>query len=454
MKRSDLIAQISATLRRRSLVWFGTRGDDVEAATELPQLSAAYSLIGRYDGRDSVDAESLERLTGKRVDLDGFELDDHLGDHAVRELRNRVLSALSGPSALFTYRPSTFLSAISFARRDRCDYLGMFKDHQTAFEHKPWVESSVAQLGIPHVPWTYIADEEQLRTLKMLARGAVMLRTSRSSGGIGLVKLEDADMLRAAWMTGVESFVSVAPYIDRAMPLNVGAVVWKDGVTLHPASVQLIGHPALTTRPFGYCGNDFALVSQLPLGVLGAVEDSTLRVGEWLRGHGYVGAFGVDFLVKDGVPLFTEVNPRFQGSTHASCRISVELGESCILLEHLAAHLGITAPHARPLAWWASHAAPLSHIVLHNTSSRGRLVHGSIYERLGSVSALRRVDVVAPPDVEAEPNATLARVTLGRSVTTNGFDLSPDIVDVVGAATRTSVRAPTNAVEAPEVASP
>ena len=431
MKRQALVDLISSALGGRRLVWFGTRGDDVEPAAELPELSASFSIISSYRRREFVRSEALEDLVGHRVDLDAYELDDHLGEPEVRQLRQSMFTALAGPSAVFTYRPSTFVSAICFARRDRCSYLGMFKDHQNAFEHKPWVESSLADLGLPHIAWTYVADEEQLETLKMLREGPVMLRRSRTSGGTGLVKLDDEDGLREAWMSSAEAYVSVARYVERGLPVNIGAVVWKDGVTVHPASVQLIGQPSLTTRPFGYCGNDFTAVRQLSDPTVSAMEQATRITGEWLRGRGYLGAFGIDFLVKDGVPLFTEVNPRFQGSTHASCQISVEKEESCLLLEHLGAHLGLPAPASAPLVQQVREAPDLSHVVLHNTTKAALVPDASrLLSEASGLPGFCRADVRARPDVPLDIGATQARVTLRRSVTSTGFDLDRDLVQL------------------------
>jgi hypothetical protein len=431
VRRSDLVALISRRLDGRRLIWFGTRGDDVEAALELPEMAAAFSIISRFRSRDYVTALALEDLTGRRVDLDSYELDDHLHEPEVRELRSAIFTALAGRSAVFTYRPSTFLSAICFARRDRCQYVGLFKDHQNAFEHKPWVETAVADLGLPHIPWTYVADEDQFDTLRMLRDGPVMLRRSRSSGGTGLVRLDDETGLRDAWLSSDEAYVSVAPYVDGGLPVNIGAVAWRDGVTFHPASVQLIGQPSLTRRPFGYCGNDFTAVNQLPASTIASMEHSTRVTGDWLRSQGYVGAFGIDFLVKDGVPLFTEVNPRFQGSTHASCQLSVEMDESCLLLEHMAALLGLPAPDPVPLARLIRDSPPLSHVVLHNTDAEPAAPDiTAVLAEAAALPGFCRADVRARPNVPVESGATIARVTLRRPVTTTGFDLDADVADL------------------------
>jgi hypothetical protein len=433
VKRSPFVREISRRIGDRQLVWFGTRGDDVESATELPQFAAAFSLINRYRRRTTVESMALEDATGIRPDLDTFDLDSHPRDEAVRALRQAMLRVLSRPSVLFTYRPSAFVSAIGFARHDRTQYLGVFSDHQSAFEHKPWVESAVVGMGLPHIPWTYLADDDRLEALRQLRQGPIMLRRSRTTGGVGLALLDDGDLLGEVWPDEDEAFVSVAPFIADAVPVNVSAVVWDDSVTMHPASVQLIGVPGATTRRFGYCGNDFAAAEGLGRTVLDGIEESVQRIGGWLRARGYIGAFGADFLVRGGVPLFTEVNPRFQGSTHLSCRISVELEESCLLTEHIAACLGMQAPPSRSLWELARQAPKLSHVVVHVTDDRSRTGGAEdLVDAVERTGLLRRVDVTVPPGVVAEPNATVARMTLDGQVTDDGFTVLPTLAEAIG----------------------
>ena len=206
----------------------------------------------------------------------------------------------------------------------------------------------------------------------------------------------------------------------------MGGVVWRDGITVHPGSVQLIGIPELTDRPFGFCGNDFTLFNELDDDIIQQVDDSTHAVGSWLQSMGYRGAFGVDFLLVDGVPLFTEVNPRFQGSTHASAQLSIEQGEACILLEHLAAVLGVDAPPPRRLAALTKEAAPLSHIVLHARQNCSPFDPKSVLDAALSTDRVCRVDVVAPKHLQLDRGATVARVTVRDSVSASGFELSSE----------------------------
>lgn len=429
--RAAILDFISNRLGPRELIWGGLRSDDIEAISDLPQLAASFSIIGGHDRGGAVPSMDFEDISGVRADLDAWDIEDHLESQEAHEFREAILTRLAGPTALLPYRPSSFLSSLLFARKDRCMDLGLFGAHQAIFDHKPWVETNVAHLGIPHIPWLYVADEEQSIVRRMLFDGPIMLRVSRSSGGAGLVRVDDPDRLAENWFRGPEAFVSVTPYLAGAIPVNIGATVWHDGVTMYHPSVQLIGIPGCTTRPFGYCGNDFGRVAELEDSTLETIEKSVMALGRWLRRYDYRGTFGVDFLVHRGTPLFTEINPRFQGSTHASSQLSSEAGESCVILDHLAAMLDHDAPTMRPLREVARAAPRLSHLVVHWTGPGGYIDSAPLVDALSRQPRHCRTDVAAKPLVETDTGGVVVRVTARDEMTASGFDLAEPWASVV-----------------------
>ena len=426
MDRRALVRAIDDVVDDRRLVWVGLRGDDAESLSDIPQFRNAFSLISAYDRRIGVRSSAYEDISGVRVDPEIWDIDDHLGAEATKTFRNELLRALSAPSLVVPYRPSQFLSAVLFARSARCRPLGIFGALQSAFEHKPWVETAVGQLGLPRVPWRYIADEEQLSATSMFHDGPLMLRRSRTSGGEGLVRVDGPDELLAQWPKIDEAFVSVAPYIDGGLPVNVGAVVWADGVTVHHPSVQLIGIPNLVTRRFGYCGNDFGAARELPDEIIDEIETAVRAIGGWLGAHGFRGAFGVDFLVHDGHALFLEVNPRFQGSTHASAQLDAEAGESCLMLEHVAAWLDIPAPKSRSLREIVRSTPDLSHIVTHWTGESARLDVSPLVQAVRRNPATARVELAPTDALVCDQGAAILRWTVRQRVTATGYELFPE----------------------------
>ncbi len=430
MDRSRLVKEVSRRLGNRRLVWAGLRGEDIEPLSDLPQFEAAFSIMSRYRRRSEMESVAYEDLTGHRVDPEIWDIDDHLAAPATREFRRGLLRALSGSSALLPYRPSQFLSSIGFARGEQCLNLGMFGGHQTAFEHKPWVETSICQLpGVDCIPWRYVADEEQLNARSLVREGDVMLRRSRTSGGEGLVRVPAGADLGRYWPHIPEAFASIAPFIDGALPVNIGGTVWADGgVSTHYPSVQLIGIPNLVSREFGYCGNDFGLAREFDPQVVAQLQYSTEAIGGWLAGNGYRGSFGIDFLVHQGQALFTEVNPRFQGSTHLSCRLAVGAGESCLMLEHVAAWLGMPKPPTRPLKELTAELPDVAHIVLHHTGAESAVLPAAgVADALWAEPQTTAVDLLPAPGLEIAPGAAIARWTVRRQVTKTGYDLLDEV---------------------------
>jgi len=440
MDRATLLREVSSRLGDRRLVWAGLRADDIEPLSDLPQTEASFSIVGAYRARRSIESLAHEDLSGVRVDLDAWDIDDHLDIAATQRFRQSLLSALARPSAMLAYRPSRFLSAIWFARQDRCLNLSLFGAHQAAFEHKPWVETAVASLGLPRVPWVYVADEERRRAADLLRAGPLMLRRNRGSGGAGIVCVGTPEELATQWPSDVEAFVGVAPFIDRALPVNVGATVWRDGVTVHRPSIQLIGIPDCVTRPFGYCGNDFGAAASLPVRIVDQIEQSTVAIGGWLRESGYRGTFGVDYLVHNGEPLFTEVNARFQGSTATSCRLSIEEGEGCLVLEHLAAMLGLPMPASVPLRERTACTPVAAQVVVHWTGPQPqRLDPSALIGAALRVSRSAQADVACRPELVTEPGGVVARVFARDSMTVDGFRLAPGWQAVVTEWTRAQI---------------
>lgn len=435
--RSSLATKITDALGPRNLFWFGTRGDDARSLCDLEQFRGSFTILNRPTWLSKCDSVAYEEITGTRVDLDAWDIDNHLFEAPTRQFRRAMLNAMAGQDhAIVPYRPSNFLSALEFARAERGKSLGLFAGHQHVFEHKPWVESAVRLMGLPTVPWRYIADEEQLDTRDLLSRGPVVLRPSRGSGGSGMSRVDSAKGVAEKWPAGEEFFASVAPYLSDCMPMNIGAVVWDNGITTHFPSVQLVGIPECVGRPFGYCGNDFASAKAIEAKLIEQIELATRKVGDWMRLQGYRGAFGIDFMVDHGTALFTEINPRFQGSTRMSAQLSVELDQPCILMDHIAAMLHLDCPNDRPrLIDQVAEMPERAQVIVHNTSGRSaRADTWALTLAARQLPGYLGTELAVDPELLCDPDAVLASVTFNTSVTDTGYDIRTDITECLASA--------------------
>jgi hypothetical protein len=217
-----------------------------------------------------------------------------------------------------------------------------------------------------------------------------------------------------------DGFLAASPLLEPHIPLNVNACLFRDGaISLHPASVQLIGLEGCTNRRFGYCGNDFGAIKDLDAETLEKVEALVLSSGAWLCSQGYIGAFGVDAIIHEGVVMLAEVNPRLQGSSLLSAIIDKRMDCADIYLCHLAAHLDLQAPPVRRLSEIVRDQPHVTQVLVHNCSL-------SAVRAFSGGNDHYALEIVPSAETDILPNAIEYRAVIPRSITTNGHRIDED----------------------------
>jgi hypothetical protein len=427
--RTKRIVELNRVIGHRLLIWFGIRGEDAVPLLALDAFGASFSVTART-GSATLDRScdlTLEELSGLRVDLDRYDLDLD-SSPAANAFRSGLLRASSTHCVLVTYRPSAFTSALAFSMQDTLILAGMYKDRQRAFEHKPWVETQLAGRGVRSLGWTYVADSRRAIAARALNHGPLVLRTSRDSGGVGISLVRTADELVQHWPNQEDQFVAIAPYLDCSVPVNLSGCVFPDGsISCHPPSVQLIGAESMTVQRFGYCGNDFSLIKDLSASALDALHGLLLAVGNWLYHERYLGAFGVDALVRGDEVFFTEVNARMQGSTSMSAQVAQQLDLPDLVLDHVAANLGLGSGYRSPtVREWVSAQPDLAHLILHNVSNTDVVNVSGNPNIIGNERW-----ALDPGDVRINPGGVLGRLIWPGRVTEDGFSIDSDARAIV-----------------------
>ena len=411
MNRREWIRALERRLGKRRLIYFGTRGADARTLTDVDNFDAIFSQIAP-SGLGAVEEMCLETMKRRRVDLDTYSIDDDRSEE-VAEFRKALLIAFDRSAAVLPYRSTAVLSAAWFPRSENVLHLGLFHEKQACFEHKPWVETQLAARGVRIVPWKYYTDDERPLIEEALGARSMVVRANRSDGGTGVRLVSTPAELQREWPEHPDGFVAVAPYLD-GIPLNANGCVFPGGgVSVHGASLQLIGIEGCTDRRFGYCGNDFGAVGVLGTMALDSLDRMTREVGMWLATEGYVGAFGIDALFVDRDVLMIELNPRFQGSSRLAAALDASSDRVDLLLAHTGAHLGMEPPDGATRAELAREHPPRAHVV----------VHASRQVRWATLEARRggdRTDLQPAAGVVVERGAMLADVVVERVVTSTG----------------------------------
>jgi hypothetical protein len=145
----------------------------------------------------------------------------------------------------------------------------------------------------------------------------------------------------------------------------------------------------------------------------------SLAIGRWLWGRGYRGAFGLDAMVRGEHVLFTEINPRFQGSSRSSGYLDEQAGLPDIFLDHVSALLGLASYVSPPLRELAQDQT-LSHVYCYNY--RGQF--GVMPRRLAVPDG---VTVFLQPDagVQVSWRSALFELEFARRITADGMSIAP-----------------------------
>lgn len=434
MDRHNYVESITRALGDQPIIWFGTRGCDALPLLDLPNLHAVYSLISSPAGWPGLETACLEDLTGLRVDLDSYSIDNDTSP-AISMLRDRLSTLLDNRCLLVPYRPYAFLTSVIFPQR-HLTYAGLFHERQSSFEHKPWVESELRRRGIKGLDWTYFLVRPQSLPLlrERLHAGPVVLRLNRSNGGNGLFLVADEAELERRWAylaTYRDGFCSVAPFYSDTVPLSINACVFPDGaVRQHGASIQVVGDPQLSDNPFAYCGNDFGRVKDLERHHIDALETLVDRVGHWLAEQQFVGMFGIDAMIVENSVCLVEINPRFQGSSSTAAALDRKVGRIDAYLEHIGAFLGIPPPPRVPLRELIAEQPKLTHLIIRNRGTSSPRVHVPL-DAPGAPD-VHACSVLPPPQVRVAPNAIICRYTNQNSLITPSGRLTPEAARTVG----------------------
>lgn len=172
----------------------------------------------------------------------------------------------------------------------------------------------------------------------------IVVQLSCGASGSGTYFADSPEFVREIVSSHRQCPVELMKYIS-GKSLNINAVILDSGIILSQPSVQIIGQKECTPLNFGYCGNDFGS-GNLTEETKKEISQTTEKIGAWMRSFGYRGIFGVDYLLSQPEQqlYFTEINPRFQGSTTLLTERQLQNGYLPISFFHLLPFLGCGIP--------------------------------------------------------------------------------------------------------------
>ncbi len=250
---------------------------------------------------------------------------------------------------------------------------------------KTWVRQQLKRLGVPVIPGSEVRlAPHQFPILARRHGLPLVVSLDHSAAGSGVHLVHDESDFRALAEIHRGAAASVMRFID-GRSLSMAGVRTDEGVLLGEPSLQVIGQPGLTNLSFGWCGNDFS-GSHLQEHEIDQMRAIQTRVGDWLGDLcvggrcGFRGIFGLDFISDGQTIYFTEINPRFLGTTALMADRQQELGRIPVSFLHMVPFLPEMPVDEEFVTDYNSEIRSLdvSQLCLHNVAGQDMVVEAAI----------------------------------------------------------------------------
>lgn len=325
-------------LRERGLGCFSLRmldwlaGDFLGPHIDVMAVTRYGKELARYE-RSFDHFLSTEKLSGVRTDSGMHELGSFLDEGL------GALHEIAPESGVLCYQASEQVERAA-GRYPGLRLLNPPATLVALLNRKTWVRREMQALGVPVIPGVEVRLAPSLVPALVRRHGLpLVVSFDDSAAGAGVHLVSDEAQFRDLAETHHGAAATVMPYID-GRSLSMPGVVARGQVLLGEPSLQIIGEPALSPFRFGWCGNDFSgsLLCEDEVVQMRAIVE---RVGRWLATldvageRGFRGIFGIDFISDGRRIYFTEINPRFLGTTALMADRQRELGRIPVSFLHL-----------------------------------------------------------------------------------------------------------------------
>lgn len=288
---------------RTPLIWIGPRSSEISEIESI--FSEAITLFA--DERLSIATRSLEAETGIRV--------DHNSEEGM--VKGRQFFGKNIHQILKQNKNARFLW-YSLEGEDIPDWISASSPYNNPIISRYLSNKTRTRRLVSrhmHIAPIYGNDKKSQsyeEAAKIVGSDELILQAPYGAGGhqTFLVSCKD-DFDRALKSLGDDLLISA--YIKDAIALNQHVVISGSRVLPLPFSLQVIERNNF--NQLIYRGADFSVGNLLGKNIRARISEKTRMIGQLMAGLGYVGAAGIDYLLKDDRLYFVEINPRFQAST-------------------------------------------------------------------------------------------------------------------------------------------
>lgn len=298
------------------LIWSGPRESDISGLENI-FLTSVTIFGSNCNGNDSYSKTYMQRV-------------DHNNPNSINNnfFNDKIIDRMEQyPDLKIMYYNPAFSKNMPEKYRDRiigCNDMSILEFLDSKCEVRQMASRMVAV-----VPFQKINSICQLKNaMQDLQSGRrYILQENHSSGGYGTHIVDKFNVEKVISSFDPQSNGFVSPYFENSYSVNAHCMVFDDHTLVFPGSIQVVQE---INEKIIYMGSDFVAYNSLPNEIKDRVKSNSRIVGEKLRGMGYRGVFGIDYLVIGNDVFLLEINARFQASTPLINKALINNGFPCM----------------------------------------------------------------------------------------------------------------------------
>lgn len=208
------------------------------------------------------------------------------------------------------------------------------------FESKLGIRAEFAKAGVPTLPCVITRGVDAVWEDLVRQYGTrLVVQTDRGHAGSSSLVVESEEDWNELVKEEGEYEMKIMPFLE-GETWTLNACVTRYGTLVSRPFLQLQNIPGCgVDNPLTTCGNWHKSCEET---LVDEIVKHAKAFGEHLKQAGYLGWFGLDVLVKDGVVVgFIECNPRLTASVGIFTRLQVEEKQIPMLVLHVLELLGI-----------------------------------------------------------------------------------------------------------------
>ncbi len=327
------------------------------------------------------DSPLVEALREGGVDI--FLLDEHAEDTKTLHTTNNLIShdAVTRLITTDSDKKSIMVFKNSHVVEEQAKIMGTHLIAAPAkisrsIENKVTFYEALQGEDVPLIPGEVVTmgAKSDYETFARKYGRAFVLQASKGFGGNKTYFVGNAAEFNRVRNDYLKRRLRLTKFIPGAT-LTINACATKAGTIVKAPFYQLTGFEELTTNRLGACGNDFS-IDNLPDTLIDEVIKCTKTIGDIIYSRGFIGIFGVDYVLGDNRFFFIECNPRLVTSISVFTGLETLAAETPLISFHLLENIDQTSSIGNNLAELFPKARTYqgAQLILHNLNADTKIV--------------------------------------------------------------------------------